>query len=266
MQQMYWGSGCDVGNELFKLVVKQKSLEMQNEDALWVSWKRFCDEEGEAEAKQMKVDGTVQIRDHPRLKDGKQYKLHREWSRSSAIAEINSTLEKRFASTPEAIGLFRQILQVTHDSSDLRENSSLRKSPVLVPQESSSQECADQAEDVLRAVTHVLPEINDWLDVSQASKFTRDLRRQLLTVKSQIRACQKVVVHICSEKQRGGLLPEDTIKGAMETCCTAAALIKHSKTFMLLLRQNMQAEEQMTGISLNFPGKKKCSRWCCRRD
>ena len=254
MQQMYWDSGCDIGNELFKLVVKQQNVEMQNEDALWVSWKKLCDEEGEAEAKQMKDDGTVETRDHPRLRDGKQYKLHREWSRSSIIAEINGTLEKTFASTPEAIALIRQILQVTYDSSDLREKGSLRKPSLLVPQERSSQECAAQAEDVFSALMGVLPEIKDWLDVSQASKFTKDLRRQLLTVKTQIRACQKVLAYICSEKQRGQLPPEDTIEGVSKTCCTAAALIKQSETF-LLLRQNMQAEEQMTGISFNFPGK-----------
>ena len=68
-------------------------------------------------------------------------------------------------------------------------------------------------------------------------------------------ACQRVVAYICSEKQRGQLPPEDTIKGVTETCCTAAALIKQSKTFMLLLKQNMQAEEQMIGISFNVPGK-----------
>ena len=255
MQQMYWDSGCDVGNELFKLVVKQQNLEMQNEDALWVSWKKFCDEEGEAEAKRMKEDGTVPTRDHPRLRGGKQYKLHREWSRSSIIAEINGTLEKTFASSPEVIALFRQILQVTHDSSDLREKGFLRKPPLMVPPNRFSQQCADQAEDVLRALTQVLPEINDWLVVSQASQFTKDLRRQLLAVKTQMHACQRVVAYICSEKQRGQLPPEDKIKGVTESCCTAAALIKQSKTFMFLLKQNMQAEEQMIGISFNLPGK-----------
>ena len=267
MQQMYWDSGCDVGNELFRLVVKQTNLEMQNEDALWVSWKKFCDEEGEAEAKEMRENGTVQTRDHPQLKDGKQYKLHRDWSRSSIMTEINGTLEKTFASTPEANVLIRQILPVAHDSSDVREKTFRRKPERLVPEKTASQECADQAEEVLRALTRVLPEINDWLDVSQASKFTKDLRRQLLTIKTEIHACQKLFAHVSSEKQRGQFPPEDTCEGVREKCCRAAVLIKQSKTFMLLLRQNMQAEEQMTGISFNFPGKKKQnSRWCCRRD
>ena len=137
MQQMYWDSGCDVGNELFRLVVKQTNLEMQNEDALWVSWKKFCDEEGEAEAKEMRENRTVQTRDHPQLKDGKQYKLHRDWSRSSIMTEINGTLEKTFASTPEAIVLIRQILQVTHDSSDVREKIFRRKPERLLPEKNS---------------------------------------------------------------------------------------------------------------------------------
>ena len=117
--------------------------------------------------------------------------------------------------------------------------------------------CADQAQEVLKAITRVLAEINAWLEVSQASKFTKDLRRQLHNVKTQISACEKVFAHISSEKQRGQFPPEDNIEGVREKCCTAAALIKQSKTFMLLLRQNMQAEEQMTGVSFNFPGKQK---------
>ena len=257
MQNMYWESGCDVGNELFRLVMKQQNLEMQNEDACWVSWKKFCDEEGEEEAKQMREDGTVQTRDHPRLRDGKQYKLHREWSRSTMMTDINGTLEKTFAGTPETIALFRQILQVTHDSCDVREQTSRRKHSRPIREKTASQVCADQAQEVLKAITRVLAEINAWLEVSQASKFTKDLRRQLHNVKTQISACEKVFAHISSEKQRGQFPPEDNIEGVRDRCCTAAALIKQSKTFMLLLRQNMQAEEQMTGVSFNFPGKQK---------
>ena len=257
MQNMYWESGCDVGNELFRLLVKQQNLEMQNEDACWVSWKKLCDEEGEEEAKQMSVDGTVQTRDHPRLRDGKQYKLHREWSRSTMMSDINGTLEKNFAGTPETLASFRQILQVTHDSCDVREQTSRRKHSRPIREKTASQVCADQAQEVLKAITRVLAEINAWLEVSQASKFTKDLRRQLHNVKTQISACEKMFAHISSEKQRGQFPPEDNIEVVRDRCCTAAALIKQSKTFMLLLRQNMQAEEQMTGVSFNFPGKQK---------
>jgi hypothetical protein len=168
---------------------------------------KICDEEGEADAKQMKEDGTVETKDHPRLRDGKQYKLHREWSRSSIIAEINGMLEKAFASTPEAMALIRQILQVAYDSSDLREKGFLSKPPLMVPPKIFSQQCADQAEDVFSALMGVLPEIKDWLDVSQASKFTKHLRRQLLIVKTQIRNRQKVLAYICSEKQHKGVDP-----------------------------------------------------------